>query len=393
MKNIYFIIFILLCISCKEKIEIKNPYQVGESEGFKLEKVSSKNLNLSKYYGHHYRFYQLIETDTSQLYSFIDYGINGIAIYNFDNGEFVKEIPFEVEGPNGIGQISAFNIVQEDDIYVYSEGSMSLFFVNSESEVLKRWKFSIQEERPVGEIIFEPRIDVWGFSPMYLKGEELLMPGIVTGDLPKEMNDSNTFIFSKLNLESSEQSLMLTYPSEYNNGAWYNQAFRGIHTALHGDSLLISFPISHDIRIVDLKTMGQKEISAPSPKIKTIKELGIPIDRSTSDQRIDHYLESGTYGPILWDKFRKLYYRVNFVPVPEHLKLQNPKIYYKDLNVTVFDKDFNFLGDEILDGSVYSNIHMVVLKEGLALYHYKNYNEVNDRVFQFDIFVPTYGSD
>ncbi|MDB5143082.1 MAG: hypothetical protein JWQ66_1795 [Mucilaginibacter sp.] len=75
-----------------------------------------------------------------------------------------------------------------------------------------------------------------------------------------------------------------------------------------------------------------------------------------------------TFGPIYYDKFKNVYYRLASLPVEEinaNYEEKNPPL--KRISLEIFDKDFQYLGEKILKKNKYWADNAFVSSEGLNL--------------------------
>lgn len=137
------------------------------------------------------------------------------------------------------------------------------------------------------------------------------------------------------------------YPDEYIGRDWGSFFFKEVYmTALVDHLIYFNFPASSSIGILDTKTD-----SFYFKKIEpSLGDLVKPIivnafDSSCKNPNIDadHFYAQHSFGPIIYDKYRKLFYRFLLKPTDEkYLKKEHmgPQSKY----LLVYDKSFNLLG-------------------------------------------------
>ena len=64
---------------------------------------------------------------------------NSIYFYNYETGDFIREIHFEKEGPNGILSLNGFYVKNMDSIYIYSKPKVELLLGDCKGHVKQRW--------------------------------------------------------------------------------------------------------------------------------------------------------------------------------------------------------------------------------------------------------------
>ena len=134
------------------------------------------------------------------------------------------------------------------------------------------------------------------------------------------------------------------------------------------DSLgILSFMADPNIYVYNYKTNSYKILGGKSDYQEKIE----PIENKFKDvtnKMFEFLTTSPFYSRILWDKYRKLYYR--FLYCGQDLK--NPNGTYnvfadKDLVLMIFDSNFNLLKEIKLKKHTYLDTKAFVAKDGLFL--------------------------
>jgi hypothetical protein len=150
---------------------------------------------------------------------------------------------------------------------------------------------------------------------------------ILTGQSFLSIPDSliSRFKFSaQINLISNEVEFYHSYPQQLYgfNSNWEGGLFTEVFPALHpdGNKLIYSFPVSHDLYIADLNDGSYKIVYAGSNFAGTIKSIDHSDPRTTPSETIlVHWAKQDMYAAILYDQYRKVYYRFlrKAIPVPQ----------------------------------------------------------------------------
>jgi hypothetical protein len=108
---------------------------------------------------------------------------------------------------------------------------------------------------------------------------------------------------------------------------------------------------------------------------------------------VDASYESSMYHDIIYDPYRKLYYRIGYtLPIKgKMLKsvipgLQLPK---KDVVVLTLDSHFNVIGEDRIDGALIFANERFVTPQGLVfMENYVNQENAPQDAFRFFVFTP-----
>ena len=227
-------------------------------------------------------------------------------------------------------------------------------------------------------------------TPLLGTGEGLL----IIGQFMQNIQDSIinkfrylTYIDKKLN----HSKHMFTYPKELygNNYLWgdplFTQVFYDVVPTAQGSfKIIFSYPVSHTIYVSD----GFKEQSivkkyAGSTYAGTIKSI-VGKEFTTSELRAN-YMKNDLYGAILYDKYRKVYYRFLRRAVKESDNKFN--LNDKPIAVIMYDDAFNYLGETDLGPAKECHWeNAFVSKEGLNIEWVKP-NDIDETYLTLKIFV------
>jgi hypothetical protein len=339
MRKRYFVIGLLFLGSCgndKEKgdgggsfdFNVEIDTVMVDSKGEIL--MAGSNLYMSD-----------LSKDKRYLYKF-DEKQYLLEMIDLENLEMVRKIPFEKDGPNGLGTfLNFFNFIADGE-YVFSSFMKSMI-VNEKGE--KLWELNFRNQKLEGEELEEGESLSPGYT--FTKGKEEFYtriskhPGHSNFIAKVNTNDNSVKRievpqFEKLkdfqiHMEMEGRGMMTIHPS--------------IHLQPWNGDLLITNSIFNEVIIYKAdhdSVIGRDFESQLTPNGKTAnfknlvssqEELGVEY------AKMECQIE---FGSLLWDESSNKYYRLS------HLSKINPEGEFEraDVYLTVFDKDLNMIGEK-----------------------------------------------
>ena len=164
------------------------------------------------------------------------------------------------------------------------------------------------------------------------------------------------------------------YGSDYN---WEGGLFTEVFPELHpdGEKIIYSFPVSHDLFITGLNSDTYNTVYAGSNFAGTIHSIDRNTRKTPGKIALIHYVRQDMYAAILYDKYRKVYYRFLLKGIPgATIRIQKED---KPISVIVMDENFNYLGETVIGtGKDWYWQNSFVTSEGLNIeYIEKDFDE------------------
>lgn len=385
-----FILFTLFSCS-DQKVNIKNK-KSGEMRATKeLKQVSTKSFSLdidTAPVPHYIQIY----TDTlkKRQLTFLNTYNNSIYFYNYQSTEFQKKITFEENGPYGVKGPMGYHIKNADSIYIYVKHS-EILLANNLGEVTKKTSL-------IGNLNYRKSTNKWvtRYPSYYVETVTPFMPTskglLLTGQFQGDLNDSiiHKFKFTaNISYNLDKIDFTDTYPTSlYGNGATWGGAFlTQVFSELHpdGNRKIYSFPVSHHLYISDTEENSYKKVYAGSNYAGTISSL--EKTHARSHQRIkSNFVKQDMYAAIIYDKFRKVYYRFLRKAIPNATLDLSWK--EKEIAIIIMDENFNYLGETVLGTErKYHWQNSFVTEEGLNI-EYLDAADIEEVNLNFRVFVP-----
>ena len=384
--RVTYVIIISLIISCNTGtgIEVKNKQRGTLKAVKKLEVTTDKKFPLDSLSAPRPPYIQMYNDANGNEYLAMLSGYSkNIFIYNYDSANTpVNQIPIST-----IQLPLAFHIKNMDSIYVYDDKMMEMVLLNNKSQAVS--KASLINNANMKDLSWTykyPQYVPHTVNAIIERAGKLIFPGQFIWTLPDTV--ARNFKFTSLiDINNNTVNYIHKYPySVYGHGyLWDEPMFTGVYNNMMPDNknMVYSFPVSHDLVIYDVDTDSEKTVYGGSNEAATITSLDAKKYKNNNEYIYQKACTSDLYGGILYDKYRKVYYRFLRKALPEkgvRLRWEN-----KGVAVIVMDQHFNYLGEtEIGDMNQFYPDNSFVTKEGLNIEYIEPDND--EKFLTFKIF-------
>ena len=304
----------------------------------KKEKVSLEIDHETKGFTLNLRYFETANGDEWLLH--LNEINNTIGFYDLESGKKVRTAYFELQGPNGAGNVDGFDIISLDSIFLLSryENILSLTSLNTSDtlHVYESYRLKYTNGRTVATAYSSVRAPI----PV-INGKALLAtaPFVDLSATPLYESGNN---FLRLNLSE--------YTFEYQNlySKNYLKKWPGEYSRISFDEnkreklLVFSLPIEDSIFTID-KHGRKASYFAKSKNSKTTK----PFSGNVLNQKEtrEHYMLTDSYGYILYDEYRNYYYRFTEKVAREMINKYGTDIYVRKIGLIVMNEDFEIIGE------------------------------------------------
>ncbi|MBO3699872.1 DUF4221 family protein [Fabibacter sp. E12] len=313
--------------------------------------VDSISIDVGDYGLFYYPLSTTAEIQGTRFYFGWNHTTFSLDIVNLDKSEYYKSIKYEVNGPNGIGDVKGLSVVDFDSIFFLS--SQYLTLIDSNTNVTSKWGineknefqgFSSQDHNLTTEetfnIFFDNRT-----KKLYAR---LHFPRFAWCDT--ELGYYNENFIGELDLFNlSFRELNIGYPPEFRELSF---GFRDIPAVTFDPSGLINytFSISSNIYQYSLETGKTSSFGGASDFTRNHADALQIEDCPDTPLGMKHNLLNVKFMHLLQDPYRKLYYRFHWGDVPEHRADGRFNAYNdKPLFLTVFDDQLKKLMEMEVD--------------------------------------------
>lgn len=287
--------------------------------------------------------------------------LNKIDVYDLQELSFDKSIKLFKEGPNGIGRMSGFDMINYDSIFVCSRGyGFQVCLIDSSSLLKKRYK--IEEN-------FSPYFSFEDFWSSYGTGVYKLAGGLfLNNQFRDEMEyfDNHFQEYSIGYWNDGVDEKCVNYKVKYPDmRKCSSKVFMPENNVIFcGTTPIINFQFGHQIFV--WKDSIWREYMVESKFFKT--RLSALSQSASSINAIEkNYAESPCYPVLMYDSYRNVYYRFAYpgIDVKADDDMMGMAEFRSLFSIIVLDNNFNVLDEVLLPENTYNNNMFFINQSGL----------------------------
>jgi hypothetical protein len=295
----------------------------------------------------------------------------------------VRKIKIDTEGNRGIaGGFLGYNMVDLNTIFISGLHLPILFLVDSVGNIRQKIDYSkTDDSQLVLPCYFTPAKQMYHVDQVYY------LPQPVNPMYRQEMLEKSPICVSLDTVNQSVRALPMRFPplisfadisTSGGSGSDYSRCFNGkefVYSFNYSDILYRTSPL-------------HKEIEEKAVKSRYIAETKVIRMKSTdANEVMKASCESPSYGNIIYDKYRNVYYRIAYIKTTLDDKDNPFDIYFsgrKVFSIMVLNEDLEIIGETLFPEYTYNSNLYFVLEDGLYLStsHIRNPN-YNDDVLTF----------
>lgn len=383
MKKLLLILFLLpicIAISCKrDKIKTVGdkglPQKVIISdEGvvkFELDSMTSPSIYTCQEYN----------DGRDHFFVYLNEEMGTVYLNDFATKKVTKRIAVEGDSIKNKKAFQGVYYHNKDSIFLFSY-SPRVILINESGKILQKYTLSTAVEK---NKIYYRGIYTSTNSPAAFYGNSLFISSVVLG---KHTDLRPVQLI--LNLETKKTILgKVTFPEEYSKTDYANITYDIFSSCYNSKdkSLVYSFPAYKKVAINDIVNDKVYTKFAESQYILDFQPYDEDDYKDAKSEAFgEYFMTTPTYSSILYDKYRDVYYRLALLPVDElnaNYEEKNPPL--KPISLVVFDKNFNYLGERLLEKNKYWPKTAFVSKDGLNIQQRTS----NDATVDFSLFTFT----
>lgn len=266
--------------------------------------------------------------------------LNEMLFFDIEAEKLDKKFPFS-DDRGFYKSVHGFNFIGKDSLILGNGLTDTLYISDLQGKIKfkKHFKFETPE-------FYLSQLVPNKSEPMAFYNNQLFFTPMHLYAKNKEDFKSKYFIFSYDFAKDSVIPLSVHFPESYINSEVFSPF---LNYTFDGQNMVYSPLNSHDLWVVDLKTHQMKIVKAKSDHFrKFLKFTGKPQESMTQGMYDNaHYSQ---YMQVIYDKSRKVYYRLFFAGVDididsEDLSMEyeNPKV----MCIIILDENFNKIGEDI----------------------------------------------
>lgn len=385
----FFVIFLwgVLCCSCMDTPQNKFISEVQlcahDTIKFPIDEntfYESKVIFQFEEEGREYLFFQNI-----------DKGIPRILLFDVEKTKLFKTIPLYYEGPNGIPAIwGGWPLNLKEFIITTSTPN---FYIIDDSGNIKFKSRGLYDKRAFrSEEFFKEHglgafCPTWIFSylhnPAIIKDSLFYFPQSQIGYPRKKETWAKSNMFACVNLHTGEMwPTQFCYPSIFNKDEIMRmQSYSNDHSyAYTGKDVAVSFYKSDSIYV----SSDFEHVKAYEAKSNFFPHLHPePYDaRTDMDARLRRESLQPQYHSLLYDKYRRVFYRVALHPYewPKDKSPMSGDDFGREFSIVILNEKYEVIGETRFPGHIYNYHLYFVGKKGL----YLSLNNLNNPIFNED---------
>ena len=377
MKSFLVILTLLLLTACSSKPKTEQAYSLQPTEQY-LEYEIDEETRVPLY--HLYTF----EANDTEYLTFPNRETRTLLIYELLSGKFVKKFSFHAEGPNGIGP-RLDNYLMEDFHHIFIPGiTHSVIYRTDTTGIIK------------DKILFPETEDGLLTIPSYytklhfINGLLYIPQGINRRiGTDRWVEESPTAVVMDTLTRKLKRFPML-HPQGKISSADYGNYMGDLSYSMtyDGENFIYSFFCEDELYKVNPTDASVEKIPAASQYLSPITFKRIPDDFS---QTLKATCEMASYKNILYDKYRKVYYRFACPETALEDNLNYMQILHngkKEFSIIILDEDLNIIGETKFPPFTYVPHICFIREDGLYISasHFMR-EDYSDDVLRFQKFV------
>lgn len=335
-------------------------------------------------------FYYKSKKTGKEYLTYLNSYKNEIQFYDLEMRKLVSKVTCALEGPDGVGKISGgFGVVNFDSIYVM--GLYSVFLLDSTGKIIN--KFDLERNRE--KIPTTPRVTSRVYRPFVIKDENLYFTQNLIQEglfMPKGIRDPhpNSKVCLIVDKHGQSKYLPMEHPFADEKGIFSSLFSR----EFDGKNFVYSFFDSPDIYVTK-DHINIEKFNASSKYVDKIQHLKYKTMPSIEEHCIDH-IKRASYHNIIYDNFRKVYYR--FVQLPYDYKKGEDFMkvveYPQNFSIIILSSDFQVIGETKFPSGTYQFTDFFVAEKGLYLsINHINNSKLDINHLQFELIKLKYNEN
>ncbi len=287
---------------------------------------------------------------------------NTLQMFDLEKEKLHKKITFKKEGEQGVGRIFGFYVHNLDSIFLFPPHQGKVFLTDT-SKVIRN---VITYETPLKHTPAFVLSSYFSSKPVVNDGK-MIVKTHVEGD-HKKINDqelSEKYLSYSIDLQNGKvDPLPHHYPAGYlSEGKRHFEA----SFAVSPSKMVYSLYADHSLYYANAASSDLKSKLAVSKYLENDFE-NYPLS-GTGMEKVKYFSGSPHYESLLYDPYRKVYYRFCFpkVKAEGEKAIKKLRIYPKLFSIMILNEDLNIIGETLMDKDKYYPNNCFVAKEGLYI--------------------------
>ena len=310
-----------------------------------------------------------------------------IDFYSFPSGMLIRRVIPEVEGQNGVGELTGFQVLNRDSILIISHYEFSISIIDWNAKLINKL---YAPSKTINLRVDGNKQATLLDSILHVPFEDFTNYGMVEGFT----RNINTMY--RINLNDGSFTSIVGYPSVYQDKltSMYFIKQYSITFPYPGKNLfIISYPLYSNLVLVKNEVIDSTK-SASIGEFHPIRPVNFELVPPEHGNHETHFYGNFSYGKIAYDESNKVYYRLVWHPAKE-LNLMSKDYDEAFENITskrafsiiVLNEEFEKIGEQKFSQPHHFDPNMSFVADGgLHIYEKSdNPDEMRFRVFKLSI--------
>lgn len=379
------ILIVLMFLSCKNEVAESQLSQNNKDVALvsdevpqrKLEHTGELKIPIDTETTFYSESIQYVENSDIGMLLILPKSSNTINVYKVGSIDIIQtdKILLKKEGPDDVGgEVSGFNFINPDSIFVFSKFTHKISLVDSKGKVKNKYQV-LNEYDPKKSV---PMVGT--FSPLVFRNNKFFL----AGDVPV-MRDSGKYnkLFFEYNIENKETSFLIDNPKKIELGNWERLARLYYDYIPSSDEFVLGFNVSDELITYKNGISTRHKVRSDLINADEIRPFG-PVGKKAKDyvDRAKYSIGTPKFWGIKYDKFKELYYRFGVIK-SDFSDFQKGII--ADKVICVYNKNFEKISETRMHSTRYDYDMSFISENGLHLANKEKYNE-DDNFITFDIY-------
>lgn len=309
---------------------------------------------------------------------------NEILVYSMDSQKLVKKLCINTEGDNSVPVgFGGYYMVDMHHVFIPSLYVNTIYVVDTLGKVKQKIAYEkTRDNRSLKPFIPSDKCQ------MFFIDEHLYIPQTINLRLGDKAFAESPVKVVIDTVENTVEALPMRFPPliTYKDLGTVGAFGAEYACCYDGNRFVYSFNADEDLY---LTAPEHKSIEKKKAKSRYIESVAVFRSNEEDFQKmVKAQCEHASYGKILYDKYRKLYYRFAYPPCEiddytgDYIELLRSG--RKSFSVMILDEQLNVLGETLFPAYTYNSNLSFVLEDGLyiSLNHIKN-PEYSDDMLRF----------
>lgn len=294
-----------------------------------------------------------------------------IVQYDWEKGQLLREIKLQKEGPHAMQRAYSTSFLSSDSLWVHGADYFRFTLMDGEGKVYRRVDLgkSASGKRELSAYS-------WHHSPIHAVGKQMWFIWTPGNYSSAESRYTSAQVMPAdriagqvaLGPTPTATDLPLGFPAEYMDKIWVYPDQVLTYWSWSRDTVYISHPISAR---VSFYCLGDDTIFSRMVPSVPLAEVLQPLSPVAQFDRAKAVLAQGYYGPVRYDPWNQLVYRLIIHPQTSVYTSEGTYVQPYDFtySVQVMDKKLRLLGEYPIPSERYNSLYAFASPDGLCLTH------------------------